>query len=439
MSVSYHQDPNRKYMRHQDSSSSYDQGYNSQPRHYSHSITSDGFSDISLDPYSSQQQQQRQQPYYQYNNGVYSPDDSRRQVLDVQRLPLNDGRTRTRDSSADSDVYSHRGAPSIISSAGRDADIESITSHQTHTTVTSYGTESTASGYDQYRYNGELYRPVAAPRKVNSQVKKLFGEIHPRMLRPEEKPIYESGEETEDTMSVDSFITPRPAPRASMRMKSRSVEFIEEEEMRLENSKLQSILKSASMPSRLDSLGNKMVVRFEYVDKHSDNRSRRDITDYSDIDSDHGGKSKKKKNKQMDVWSHVAPVGPKPARNARGGSQKSSTNRRRSSSADRSRQSSRSGSKNRSSSASSTSRRAQQSPSMSRKLSQKGRGQPENTNGYSSESKADTENGHVTVTVSKQLVTHSCAILNQTLLYHIISSTKTYFSWILQLDSFTLR
>ena len=396
MSVSYNYD--RRHMPHQDSSSSYDQGYNSQPQHYSHSVASDGFSDISFDPYNSKQTTPTQ--YYGYSNNVFSPDDSRRK-FDVQRFPLNDGSGRPRDGSVDSDVYSQR-PPSMISSIGRDADIESIASHRTQSTVTSYGAESNTSSYDQYRYNGELYRPVAAPRKVNSQVKKLFGEIHPRMLRPEEKPIVESGEETEDSMSIDLSVLPRPAPRASMRMnKSRSVEFIEDEEIRIENARLSSILKSPSMPARLDQFGAKLVVRFEYVDKYADRKPRRDLTDYSDVDSDHGGKSKKQKQKQKDIWSHVAPVGPKPARNARSNSQKSSTkDRRRSSSADRSRQQQRSGSRTRSSSTSSMSKRSQQS-SMS-KNSSRGSAQPyTNGNGrLQSDNDADAEDGQVTINVS---------------------------------------
>lgn len=361
MSVSYNYD--RKYMPHQDSSSSYDQGYNSHPQQYSHSVASDGFSDVSFDPYNSRQTTPQ---YYGYTtNNVFSPDDSRRK-FDVQHMPLNDGQSRTRGSSAGSDVYGHR-PPSINSSVGRDADVESIASHRTQSTVTSYGDVSNASSYDQYRYHGELFRPVAAPRQVNSQVKKLFGEIHPRMLRPEEKPLAESGEETEDTLSIDSSITPRVAPRASMR-KSKSVAFIEDESIRLENSRLNGILKSPSVPSRLGNAGQKFVVRFEHVDKYADTKSRRDMTDYSDVDSDHGGKSKKRKSKQKDIWSHVAPVAPKPARNSRSGSQKSSSAKRRSSSADRSRSSQRSGSRRRSSSASGVSRSAQQSPSTSRKV-----------------------------------------------------------------------
>ncbi|KAF6026392.1 hypothetical protein EB796_015301 [Bugula neritina] len=340
----------------EESSSSYDHGYNSQNRYYSNSVTSDAFSDISFDPYSNKL---HLSAHYGYSNPHSVPDGGRRQILDVQQMPLNDGRQRMRDNSVDSDAYGGHRAPSIISSVGRDADVESITSQQTYSTSTSFATESSAFSYDQYRYHGELYKPVAAPRKVNSQVKKLFGEIHPRMLRPEEKPIEESGEETEDSVSIVSSVAPRPAPRASMRMSRRSIEFIEDEAIRFENSLLKSILRSAVMSARRDAKGNKMIVRFEHVDKYADSKPRRDITDYSDIDSDHGKNSKKHKTKQKDVWSHVAPVGPKPARNSRSNSHRSSS--RRSSSADRSRQTSRSGSKRRSSSASSISRRSHRS------------------------------------------------------------------------------
>lgn len=381
MSVSYNYGRNdQPKLPHHDSASSYDQGYNTQPRNYSQSVTSDGFSDISFNPYNSQPNPNQYYGYNGNNNPVFSPDDGRRQVFDVQRYPINDTRSRARDSSAGSDVYNPR-TPSIISSSvGRDADVESIASHATHTTVASYGIESVSSAYDQYRYNGELYRPVAAPRKVNSQVKKLFGEVHPRMLRPEEQPIVESGEETEDS-SVSSF-TPRAAPRASMRMnRSKHIEFIEDEDMRLENLRLSSILKPAFAQSKLDVNGRKMVVRFEYVDKYADCRPRRDTTDYSDIDSDHGGKSKKNKNKQKDIWSHVGPVGTKPAKNSRSGSVRSnSSSKRRSSSADRSsRGSQRSGSKSRSSS-------APRSGSMSKRQSLKdhmenGRSNSTNTDG----------------------------------------------------------
>ncbi|XP_067934010.1 transcription initiation factor TFIID subunit 1-like [Watersipora subatra] len=393
MSVSYNYD--RQKMPHPDSSSSYDQGYNSQPQYYPPSVGSDGFSDLSFNPYSSNQTTPQ---YYGYTNSNVFSSDSSRHKFDVQRYPLNDNGVRARGSSADSDVYGHR-PPSIISSVGRDADIESIASHRTQSTVTSYGVESNTSMYDQYRYNGELYRPVAAPRKVNSQVKRLFGEIHPRMLRPEEKPIVESGEETEDSMSVGSAIIPRVAPRASMR-KSKSVAFIEDEAIRLENAHLHSILKSSSMPSRLDTYGKKLTVRFEHVDKYADSKPRRDITDYSDIDSDHGGKSKKNKNKHQDIWNHVAPVGPKPARNSWSSSQKSSTKgRRRSSSADRSRQPSRSGSRVRSSSASSVSKAAQRSPSASRKSSHNSTHQNSNGHTSSDEKHNDGENGNVTITM----------------------------------------
>lgn len=394
--MSYHYD--RDYKPGFESSSSYDQGYSTQtrdsyynsqygppagapPRSYPHSVTSDGFSDISIDPYNSRHSHTPN--YYGYTNNVYSPDDPRRQVMDVQRMPLNDNERRPRGSSTDSGLYGRR-PPSIISSVGREADVESIASHQTHSTVTSYDRSSvTSSAYDAYRYNGELYRPVAAPRKINAQTKKLFGEIHPRMLRPEEQPILESGEETEDSYSLDSasIIHPTPAPRASMRLsKSKTISFLEDEAIRQENLRLKGILRSVSAPSRLSVTGGKLVVRFEHVDKSANNRPRRDMTDYSDIDSDHGSKKSKKKQK-ADVWSHVGPMGPKPARNSmRGNSSK------RSSSADRSRSSQRSSSsgRKRSSSVNSTSRKAQPSPSMSRK----------NPHRESGRSRSDSHNHH---------------------------------------------
>lgn len=383
-----------------ESSSSYDQGYSTQtrepyynqnynlppsgpPRPYSHSVASDGFSDISIDPYNSRHSHNPQ--YYGYTNNVYSPDDPRRQVLDVQRMPLNDDGRRPRGSSTDSGLYGRR-PPSIISSVGRDADVESIASHQTQSTVASYGDRSsvTSSAYDAYRYNGELFRPVAAPRRINNQTKKLFGEIHPRMLRPEEQAIPESGEETEDSMDSASIITPTAAPRASMRLsKSRHISFIEDEAIRQENLRLRSNLKRPHAPSRLSAAGSKLVVRFEHVDKKSDTRTRRDMTDYSDIDSDHGGKKKKKQ--KADVWSHVGPMSQKPDRNSM---RRNST--KRSSSADRSRSSQRSSSgRKRSNSTSSTSRKSQPPPSVNRKdpLRESGRSRSHSHRG---ESKAET-------------------------------------------------
>lgn len=234
-----------------------------------------------------------------------------KQYLDVRQRPLND----SIGSDLDSDVTSAR--PYSASSRSGDADLESIASGQTRSSVVS---SSDMSVFDTQRYRGEQYRPVAAPRKINSQVKTLFGEIHPRLLKPEELPTFESSADETDASSISSY-NPVPKPRDSMRSRRSTVVFIEEETIKLENARLRTILIwNSSTYNKL-----KKKVRFKHVDKQPLG-TLRDRVDYSDVDS--GGPKLSR-----DIWQNVTPVSHRRSSgSAQGRSRSKSPARRRTSS-----------------------------------------------------------------------------------------------------------
>lgn len=202
-----------------------------------------------------------------------------RQYIDVHRYPLKDMSQYDSDSGITS--------PSVRDSRSwsSDGDLESLASARTRTSTDNESV--TSSAYDPRRYQGELYRPVAAPRKINKEAYTIFGEIHPKKLRPEQIPTLESsGDET------DSIATPTPRPRSSTRSsRSVSISFLEDDAIREENRQLKSILKPYGIKS-----SSKKVVRFEYVDKKKTRKL--DTLDYSDIDSVSGDHSKPSK----DIW-----------------------------------------------------------------------------------------------------------------------------------------
>jgi len=329
---------------------------------------------------------------------------SSHQYLDVRRQPLNDsGRDRMGSNySADTEsgVYSHR-AQSIASSDI--SDLRSVDSRESRdsrdTSVSSYVGANIING----NYEGEIYKPRAAPRSVlPGQAKKMFGEIHPRLLRPEEMPRVDSSDEIDDSVSVASTtpsLPPTAAPRASMRARRNQtkISFIEDEAIEAENALLRSILRKVhSVPANM---GSKKIVRFEHVTSRREKTNKRDNTDYSAVDN-------QKKNK--DIWSHVAPVGVKPARNDpknRSGSRQrsSSQDRGRKSSRDRAGSHSRSQSLNSRSGRSNSRDRSRDRGSVTSTVAPNGRAQSQERSGSVPKNEVRSED-EVKITVSTSLM-----------------------------------
>lgn len=204
--------------------------------------------------------------------------------------------------------------------------------------TTSYGDtdiDSVTGDSSDSRYRGELFQPKAAPRIVQSQVRQMYGEVHPKNLPTEELPTPSSGDELEtmSEASAPSFTdVPRVRPRASLRRKKLAEVnsgFVSDEDgsvsSQLSRNKSipRGILKSTytdiSDAESLATSGNfkrtasGRTVRFQHNDKSRTIPKK--VIDYEKLDSADGGSSRRKKSSSSDPFSVMKPVGIKPARN----------------------------------------------------------------------------------------------------------------------------
>lgn len=275
-----------------------------------------------------------------------------RQTLEVSRWPYT-----SRYESGDSGNYS-RQARSYASSTTSytETDLDSVAGGESRSYPVS-GDE---------RYKGELFQPNApqpAPRTliVKSEVRRMYGEVHPRNLPSEDLPS--SGDELESTASTNdsaapSFAdVPKVRPRASLRRQklseANSAFISDDESISSQIDKPKGILKNPSTDisdaeslakSNFSRSGSRRSVRFQHRDKSKDLPKK--TINYAELDSD-DGKKKRKKSSSSDPFSQIAPVSIKPARNdpkrssgsSKRGSQRGSQKGRqnRSSSSDRSR------------------------------------------------------------------------------------------------------